>query len=79
MTHRKRLSELALGESATIVAIETAELQVALMSLGVIEGDSCMLCNVAPLGDPIAIHINGTKISLRKKDAQGIITISNKQ
>jgi Fe2+ transport system protein FeoA len=66
---RRRLSELKKGETATIVSIERADIQVALLQLGVIEGDACLLCNVAPLGDPIAIQVNHTKISLRRQDA----------
>lgn len=56
-----------------IEAIESAEMQVALMQLGVREGDTCTVSDIAPLGDPIAIRINGTKISIRKQDAKSII------
>lgn len=66
---RRRLSELKKGDTGTIVSVETPDMQVALMNLGVIEGDRCTLSDIAPLGDPIAIHINGTKVSMRKKDA----------
>jgi ferrous iron transport protein A len=54
------------------VAVDTPELQVALMNLGVLEGDICRIVNIAPLGDPIAIAIHGTKICIRKKDAHSI-------
>ncbi len=68
----RKLSELKIGETATISSIETAEMQVALMNLGVLEGDKCKLTDIAPLGDPIAILVNGTKVSLRKKDAEKV-------
>lgn len=69
---RKQLSTLKKGESATIISIDTPEMQVALMSLGVLEGDRCKLSDIAPLGDPIAIQINGTKVSLRLRDAASV-------
>lgn len=79
--NRVRLSELPKGRAATIVAVETPEMQVALMSLGVLEGDRCYVSNIAPFGDPIAIHLNGTKVSLRKKDASfvWVKTVNNEQ
>lgn len=67
------LSELHISESAMIDRIESAEMQVALMQLGVREGDTFSVSNIAPLGDPMAIHINGTKISIRRQDAKSII------
>ncbi|MBX7241935.1 MAG: ferrous iron transport protein A [Bacteroidia bacterium] len=68
----RKLSELKIGDTATISSIETAEMQVALMNLGVLEGDKCKLTDIAPLGDPIAVLVNGTKVSLRKKDAEKV-------
>jgi len=67
------LPSLNLGESAKIVAIHSSELQLALMKLGVMKGDQFRLSNIAPLGDPIAIEINRTKISIRKRDAGNIM------
>ncbi len=69
---KRKLSVLKIGETATISTVETAEMQVALMNLGVLEGDTCRLSDIAPLGDPMAILVNGTKISLRKKDAEKV-------
>ena len=31
------------------------------------------LCKVAPLGDPIAVEIDGAQIVLRKSEAEGIL------
>ena len=68
-----RLSELHISETATIDCIESPEMQVALMQLGVREGDNFTVSDIAPLGDPMAIRVNGTKISIRKQDAKCII------
>lgn len=69
---RTRLADLEKGDKGTIVSIETPEMQVALMNLGVLEGDRCVLSDIAPLGDPIAIQVNGTKVSLRRRDAEKV-------
>jgi ferrous iron transport protein A len=66
------LSALALHSRAYITAIDTDALHLALLKLGVSVGNQLYLSNIAPLGDPIAIAINGTKISLRKTDAAHI-------
>jgi ferrous iron transport protein A len=66
------LSALTLHSRAYITAIDTDDLHLALLKLGVSVGNQLYLCNIAPLGDPIAIAINGTKISLRKTDAAHI-------
>lgn len=67
------LSELHISEMAIIKSIENLEMQVALMQLGVREGDTFTVSDIAPLGDPMAIRVNGTKISIRTQDAKTII------
>ena len=66
------LCELRKGDQAQILEIRSQELEVALLKLGVSKGDQLVLSNVAPFGGPMAICINGTKISLRKQDASHI-------
>lgn len=57
---------------AEIVVIDESAVQLALLHLGVRVGDHLRLTHIAPLGDPIAISINGTKIAIRKQDATHI-------
>lgn len=64
-----QLSDLVLHTRALITAIDTDGLRLALLKMGISVGNKLTLSNIAPLGDPIAIVINGTKISLRKTDA----------
>jgi ferrous iron transport protein A len=66
---RTKLSKLKPGQKGRILEVEGHQIQIALARLGVLPGDVFVLANVAPLGDPIAISINGTKVFLRKKDA----------
>lgn len=67
------LSSLSLGQHCTIEYINGHDLQLAMLKLGVTTGASIVLCNIAPLGDPIAIAVNGTKIAICKSDAAQII------
>ncbi|MEL6588843.1 MAG: FeoA family protein [Bacteroidota bacterium] len=72
------LDSMKIGERGKIIRVNSEELQIALMKLGVLPGDQFWVSNVAPLGDPIAITINRTKVSLRRKDASFVIVEPNK-
>jgi ferrous iron transport protein A len=69
---KAKLSDLKRGEQGRILSIETSELKVSLMHLGIVAGDLFELTNIAPFGDPVAISVNGTKVSFRKRDASFI-------
>ena len=43
-----------------------------LHSMGVIPGAEARLLRTAPLGDPMQVRIEGTLLSIRKRDAQQI-------
>lgn len=66
------LSDLTPGDMGEIMDIQSKELALALLRMGVSKGDRVTLTDIAPLGDPVAIKVNGTKLSLRKKDAASI-------
>jgi len=66
------LSSLGLYQQAVIVAVVSDNLRLALLKMGVSVGNRLSIANIAPLGDPIALSVNGTKISLRKADAAQI-------
>ena len=63
------LSEIGDGESVIIRSIEASALKVKLMEMGLIEGKSIDVLFRAPLGDPIAINIDGYVLSLRQDEA----------
>ncbi|MEL6191988.1 MAG: FeoA family protein [Bacteroidota bacterium] len=67
-----KLSQFSIGEKGCISEIQSKELEICLLKLGVCKGDTCLLSNKAPLGDPLAIVVNGTKISIRREDAARI-------
>lgn len=68
------LSMLKCGERARISKITvTGPLKRRLMDMGVIAGEEIGVEKVAPLGDPLEVTIKGYRLSLRKKEAEGII------
>lgn len=72
-----QLSKMETGKTGRITKINGSEMEVALLNMGIVVGDTCLLSDIAPLGDPIAITINGTKISMRKRDAENVWVIAN--
>ena len=41
--------------------------------MGVLNGERIQVVRIAPLGDPVEVLIKQYKLSLRKKDIEGII------
>ncbi len=68
----RTLRDLKKGEFATIVDISDNTLKLKLMEMGCIPGEIIKLTQIAPLGDPIAIEVQGYKLSLRLSEAGSI-------
>ncbi|MCG8341678.1 MAG: ferrous iron transport protein A [Chlorobiales bacterium] len=67
------LSELKTGQSALVGKLScSGSLKSKLIDMGVLNGERIQVVRIAPLGDPIEILIKQYKLSLRKKDAEGI-------
>lgn len=66
------LSELKKGQKAQIQSFEDLRLALKFMEIGVVPGANVSLYSLAPFGDPIAVDIEGTKISMRKQEAQTV-------
>ena len=67
------LAKLKPGEKGKITAIGAiGPLKRRLMDMGVLVGEEVTVVKVAPLGDPIEVNIKSYRLSLRKKEAQGI-------
>ena len=52
------LSELTVGDKATIVAINLEEIPLKLIEMGCLPGNTVELLQIAPLGDPYYFNIN---------------------
>lgn len=67
------LDQLAIGKSAKILAVGgEGALRCRLLDMGLIPRTLVTLRKVAPMGDPIEIHLRGYELTIRAQDAQKI-------
>lgn len=67
------LDELKIGQDAILRTIGgEGELRHHLLDMGLTPGTEVTLRKVAPMGDPIEIHIRGYELTLRVDDARQI-------
>ena len=69
------LSQIANGETVVIKSVSDSSLKIKLMEMGFTKGRSVKMLFRAPLGDPMAVEVNGYVLSLRKNEAQWIEVI----
>ncbi len=68
-----KLHELKIGQSARVKKISTdAASKKKLMDMGLTRNALVTVKKVAPLGDPIELHVRGYELSIRKADAAQI-------
>ena len=70
-----KLSLVALGETVTIASLIDSSLKPKLMEMGLVSGKKLKVLFRAPFGDPIAIDLGGSVLSLRLDEAK-LITVS---
>lgn len=68
-----QLSKLPKGTKAIIHTHEQSDLELTLLEMGCIPGETVLVEMIAPLGDPLAIKIAGYYLSIRKTDAEKIL------
>lgn len=67
------LNELKVGQSGTILAVGgDGALRCRLLDMGLIPHTRVTLQKIAPMGDPLEIHIRGYELTLRVEDAEKI-------
>ncbi|MCB9593399.1 MAG: ferrous iron transport protein A [Sandaracinaceae bacterium] len=68
------LDELPVGAEGTVVAVR-CERAIArrLMEMGVLPGTRVAVVRVAPLGDPIQLRLRSYSLSIRRREAAGIV------
>lgn len=67
------LNELKIGDSASITAVGgEGALRCRLLDMGLTPRTLVTLRKVAPMGDPIEIHVRGYELTLRVEDARQI-------
>ncbi|NRA12639.1 MAG: FeoA domain-containing protein [Crocinitomicaceae bacterium] len=66
----RSLSEISNDQQVQVVGVLQSSLKVKLMEMGMVKGKSLTVLYRAPLGDPIAIDVDGYVLSLRKDEAK---------
>lgn len=72
-----RLSELKPGQEAVIKEFQNNDILLKLMEMGCVPGESVLMEQVAPLGDPISVSVAGYHLSLRLNEAENILVETN--
>lgn len=67
-----KLSELKQGQRAIIKSFTNTETYLKLMEMGCVPGESILLEQIAPFGDPISVKVSGYILSLRINEAEHI-------
>lgn len=67
------LKDVQIGKSAKVVKLHgEGAVKRRIMDMGITKGTSVTVRKVAPLGDPIELHVRGYELSIRKADAEMI-------
>lgn len=67
------LGELPMGRSATVVRFPSNSGSRRFVEMGLIPGVEVTAIRVAPLGDPVEFAVMGSRISIRRADADAIL------
>ncbi|MFA5562211.1 MAG: ferrous iron transport protein A [Eubacteriales bacterium] len=69
-----KLSDMPLGKPATITAVRgEGALRLRLLDMGIIPKTAVVVKKVAPLGDPLQIHLRGYELTIRRAEADLIL------
>lgn len=68
----RRLSEIEVGKTVMVKHFEKDDIFLKLMEMGCVPGETIIIEQVAPLGDPISILVAGYHLSLRLNEAENI-------
>ncbi len=67
----KTLRDVEVGGKAVVVKLHgEGAVKRRIMDMGLTKGTSVSVIKVAPLGDPVQIHVRGYELSVRKADAE---------
>lgn len=66
----KTLRETKVGKTARVVKVHgEGAIRRRIMDMGITKGVEIYVRKLAPLGDPMELHLRGYELSLRKADA----------
>jgi ferrous iron transport protein A len=69
---RTTLDHLKIGDSAVIAGFDTDALPLKLIEMGCLPGNVVELLQIAPLGDPLYLDLNGSRLAIRIETARHI-------
>lgn len=69
----KKLSEIKLGESAVIESFTDDIMKLKLLEMGCLPGEVVTVTRFAPFGDPMAIAVADSMLSLRISEAANVL------
>ena len=70
---RTTINQLKVGERATIADFDIESIPLKLLEMGCLPGNEVQLLQVAPLGDPLYLDINGSYLAIRIETARHIL------
>ena len=70
---RMTINDLQIGQQGVIKTVGgEGPLRLRFLDMGLIPGTKVLLQKVAPMGDPIQIHLRGYELTIRREDAAKI-------
>lgn len=67
------LNELSIGQKSKIIAVNgEGALRRRFLDMGLTPNTEVMVRKVAPMGDPLELHLRGYELTLRIEDARNI-------
>ena len=67
------INDLKIGQSGTIATVGgEGALRLRFLDMGLIPGTKVTLQKVAPMDDPIQLHLRGYELTIRREDAKRI-------
>ena len=67
------INDLKIGQSGTIATVGgEGALRLRFLDMGLIPGTKVTLQKVAPMDDPIQLHLRGYELTIRREDAKQI-------
>ncbi|MEI8059455.1 MAG: FeoA family protein [Ferruginibacter sp.] len=68
----RQLTSIGIGKTVIIKRFENDDIFLKLMEMGCVPGETIIVTQIAPLGDPISILVAGYTLSLRLNEAEHI-------
>jgi ferrous iron transport protein A len=69
---QKSIAQLRIGEYATITDFDNNVVPLKLIEMGCLPGNSVVLLQKAPFGDPLFLNINDSLLAIRLETAKNI-------